>query len=178
MASEKQIEANRRNALKSTGPKTQAGRARSRMNALKHGLSRKAPPSSPPDPRVLPLARAIAGDGVTDPAALAAAEEIAVESLTLASIRIMRASLVADCSTRTLPAPAGADAASDDLATTGEADDAADDPATTRGADDAPRPDPVQELQRLERFERQALTRRSRALLRLAQIPAPTLRVM
>ena len=165
MASEKQIEANRRNALKSTGPKTQAGRARSRMNALKHGLSRKVPPSSPPDPRVLPLARAIAGDGVTDPAALAAAEEIAVESLTLASIRITRASLVADCSAPTLPAPAGAEAASDDLATTGE-------------ADDAPRPDPVQELQRLERFERQALTRRSRALLRLAQIPAPTLRVM
>ncbi len=152
MASQKQIEANRRNALKSTGPKTQAGRARSRMNALKHGLSRKARPSSPPDPRVLPLARAIAGDGVTDPAALAAAEEIAVESLTLASIRIMRASLVADRATASIVT-------------------ASVDPY----ADDAPRPDPVQEL---ERFERQALTRRSRALLRLAQIPAPTLRVM
>jgi len=34
----KQLAANRRNALKSTGPKTPNGRAVSKMNALKHGL--------------------------------------------------------------------------------------------------------------------------------------------
>ena len=39
MATEKQIAANRRNALKSTGPRTQEGKARSRGNALRHGLS-------------------------------------------------------------------------------------------------------------------------------------------
>ena len=36
--SPQQLMANRRNALKSTGPKTAAGKAVARMNALKHGL--------------------------------------------------------------------------------------------------------------------------------------------
>jgi hypothetical protein len=39
MASEKQIAANRRNAAQSTGPRTSAGKSRSRMNARRHGLA-------------------------------------------------------------------------------------------------------------------------------------------
>jgi len=38
MTSSKQIEANRRNSLKSTGPKTEAGKRTSRCNAIRHGL--------------------------------------------------------------------------------------------------------------------------------------------
>src|SRR5215211_3296493 len=38
MASKKQIEANRQNALKSSGPKTPQGKATARLNATKHGL--------------------------------------------------------------------------------------------------------------------------------------------
>ncbi len=41
MTSMAQIEANRRNALESTGPKTAEGKAASRANALKHGLAAK-----------------------------------------------------------------------------------------------------------------------------------------
>src|SRR6516165_1885865 len=37
MTSYRQLEANRRNALKSTGPKTEAGKHSSRCNALRHG---------------------------------------------------------------------------------------------------------------------------------------------
>jgi hypothetical protein len=41
MATEKQIAANRRNALKSTGPKSLRGRQNSSRNALKHGVLSK-----------------------------------------------------------------------------------------------------------------------------------------
>jgi hypothetical protein len=38
MATQLQIAANRRNALRSTGPRTELGKSISRLNALKHGL--------------------------------------------------------------------------------------------------------------------------------------------
>ena len=40
--SPKQLEANRRNAQRSTGPRTPAGKARVKFNALKHGLLAKS----------------------------------------------------------------------------------------------------------------------------------------
>src|SRR5215469_2573723 len=39
MTSIKQFEANRRNSLKSTGPKTEVGKQTSRCNAVRHGLT-------------------------------------------------------------------------------------------------------------------------------------------
>lgn len=61
MATDRQIAANRANAKKSTGPRTQAGRARSGQNARRHGLA-----AIPFDLRSSPehekLAHALAGD--------------------------------------------------------------------------------------------------------------------
>src|SRR6516164_8537654 len=39
MTSFRQLEANRLNALRSTGPRTDAGKGRSRLNAVRHGLT-------------------------------------------------------------------------------------------------------------------------------------------
>jgi len=51
MATEAQINANRANAQKSTGPRTEEGKARSSRNAAIHGLCAQSPqlPGEPPD---------------------------------------------------------------------------------------------------------------------------------
>ncbi len=53
MATDKQTEANRLNAQKSTGPRTAAGKQRSRLNALKHGLRASMPVLPGEDPEEL-----------------------------------------------------------------------------------------------------------------------------
>ena len=55
MATAAQIEANLLNAQKSTGPRTDEGKARARLNALKHGMSARTFIPVPPheDPKQL-----------------------------------------------------------------------------------------------------------------------------
>jgi hypothetical protein len=77
MASGRQIAANRRNAKKSSGPRTADGKERSRRNALSHGLSIaiRAIPTFEQD--VMLLARAVAaGEDIADAALIAADAEI------------------------------------------------------------------------------------------------------
>jgi hypothetical protein len=58
MASDKQVVANRANAKRSTGPKTAAGKALSRMNAYKHGLTAETIVIGDEDPKAFDLLRA------------------------------------------------------------------------------------------------------------------------
>ena len=58
MRSKQRLEANRVNAKRSTGPTTESGKARSKMNALKHGLSAKAVVIEGEDPREFETLRA------------------------------------------------------------------------------------------------------------------------
>src|SRR5262249_5720845 len=88
MASPRQIAANRRNALRSTGPRSPSGKARARTNALQHGFS--AATILPPelDQQAFELARHIAAEMKT--ASLAEALSIAGAQLYLMRIRRAR----------------------------------------------------------------------------------------
>src|SRR5262245_61015258 len=58
MGSKQRLEANRSNAKRSTGPRTQPGKDRSKMNGLKHGLTAKSGVIDGEDPREFEALRA------------------------------------------------------------------------------------------------------------------------
>jgi hypothetical protein len=91
MASERQISANRRNALKSTGPKSRAGKKRAGRNSLRHGLSNISAPGE--CDAVESLARRIAGDVASD-AVLRHARAAARAQLHLARIRALKTEII------------------------------------------------------------------------------------
>ena len=93
MATERQIAANRRNAVKSTGPRSSAGKRRARRNSYRHGLSVGAAGRPGCAEHVEKLARKIAGAGA-DAMVLEQARSVAQAQLDLTQIRRMRVSLI------------------------------------------------------------------------------------
>jgi len=86
MASERQIEANRRNARSSTGPRSASGKKRSSKNAFRHGLSR--PLFGAELTRELEtLAREIVGETMGEQLVMEFARAAAEAELDLARIR-------------------------------------------------------------------------------------------
>jgi hypothetical protein len=81
MASERQIAANRRNARKSTGPSSGAGKKRASRNAYRHGLTLSITSAAAYAKQLDKLARQIAGD-TEDPILLERARAIAQSNLT------------------------------------------------------------------------------------------------
>jgi hypothetical protein len=148
VATQKQIEANRRNAGKSTGPRSGAGKKRASRNAFSHGLSRPM--------FGVELARAVEAvalriladhDKANDQHARASARQIAEADFELARVQRIKVALIERAAIDTLPPMPEAE------------------PAHTAEAVRRALPD----LVRLHRYERRAAGRRDRAIRRLTQ---------
>jgi len=115
VASERQIAANRRNACKSCGPRSSAGKERASRNAYRHGLSARVVPSADLAKRIEKLARKIVGD-TADEVILENALTAAQAQFDLAGVRQVRMALMqrtavfrefesGETATTTLPSP-------------------------------------------------------------------------
>ncbi|TXN03427.1 hypothetical protein FV222_08555 [Methylobacterium sp. WL103] len=142
MTSDRAIDANRRNAQASTGPRTRRGKTQSRQNARKHGLAAAAF-----DPHAEAateyLAELIAGDFCGDPPILEAAYAVAEAQCHLRRVLVVKGTMIredAEFSER----HAKMDGSS---------------------APDAS-PELLQALERLERYERRAFSLRKSAIRR------------
>jgi hypothetical protein len=90
MATEKQVAANRANARRSTGPKTEAGKRKSSQNAYQHGLSSSELPNSSSTAVVQTIVRALLEERANDQQKVAA-QDLAQAQAALLQIQAARA---------------------------------------------------------------------------------------
>ena len=93
MASDRQITANRRNARRSTGPRSAPGRTRSRRNSFRHGLAAGVSANAGRIEQIERLARKIAGAS-PDILTLEGARTFAQAEFDLAQIRRVKVALI------------------------------------------------------------------------------------
>ena len=93
VASERQIEANRRNASRSTGPRSAAGKKRVAHNAYRHGLSLSLPSSAATEKQIDKLSCKIVGHTKSE-IILQYARDAAEAQLELEHIRKVKIALV------------------------------------------------------------------------------------
>ncbi|MBM1172036.1 hypothetical protein [Microvirga arabica] len=203
MRSPKQIAASRVNAQRSTGPRSAAGRARSRLNALKHGLSKPASAHPELQREINQLAGVLAGEAQHDPVVLVRAVRVAEAAIDVQRARRARVELM-----RHVDIAAGR--ARPDLWALPPSSALVREALKHHGQDDyikavvrlaeiaeqhmkrSPPPEEnkirdlvnetawtnlLQQLERLDRYERRARSRRDRAIRDLERMRAKSLRV-
>src|SRR5580700_1345276 len=93
MTTERQIAANRRNARKSSGPCSAAGKKRSSRSSHRHGLRARVAPGAEGAKRIDRLARKIAGRGA-DAIILEGARSAAQAEFDIAQVRWVKVAVI------------------------------------------------------------------------------------
>ncbi|MGU3661036.1 hypothetical protein [Methylobacterium fujisawaense] len=146
MISERAASANRRNAQASTGPRTLTGKARSGQNARKHGLS-VAEPAPRAEAEIERLAEFISGEYRSDPVILDSPRAVAEAQLHIQRVKIFKIALLRG---QVLAQKGVTDQESYPSAEISE--------------------EVFVQLERLERYERRALSRRKFAVRRFYEL--------
>jgi hypothetical protein len=179
MASERQIAANRRNARKSTGPRSTAGKKRAGRNAYRHGLSVSMSSNAAFAKELDRLVREIAGD-TKNAIVLERARAVAEAELDLARVRRAKVALIERASAFGELDPPQAFSSVTQIIRLLSAIDRGRVPSFPEPVDSSatmPSQEPdrsaeairrvLPELRRLDRYERRAAARRNRAVLYL-----------
>lgn len=175
MASQRQIEANRRNAAKSTGPRSRGSKKRISKNALKHGLSIPSQARGPQAGKLEKLAEQVAG-ARRDRITLELARAVAIATFDLARVRRVRTQLIKGVSALgSVDPPPIFESIRDELRylklalRTNASPLAPHAPSSTMPSDEVARDAEavrraLPELARLDRYEARAISRRDRAI--------------
>ena len=144
MTSTRKVAASRRNAARSTGPKTPGGKARASHNAYKHGLAINVLSDPAISAEVDRLARSIIGKR-REPYELAQARIVAEAEFDVLRIRAMRVKMI-------------------DAAATSSSDPSLAEEPVSEAHGVAAHLGALPQLETLERYERRAISRRGRAI--------------
>jgi hypothetical protein len=160
MATDRQIAANRRNARRSTGPRSRAGRKRSSRNSFRHGLAAGVITNAERIKWIERLTRKIAGAGA-DIVTLEWARTIAQAEFDLEQVRRVKLAVISRIGFET----------SDALRSEGQQTSADADRAESAAMPMTPSDGTAEEIRkelseqsRFDRYERRAATRRERAI--------------
>ncbi len=175
MSSDPRTPANRRNSRRSRGPTTSAGKAKSRANALRHGLASTVLAPGHLCDEVEVLAKGIAGDDA-DVSELVLARKVAAAQIDLVRVQAARVALM---NSQFVVASATKEQAAKTAKTIRNADPNApaaeplDETSVTQDMVLIPSTDILNQLARFDRYERRAVARYRHAARAFMTAQAP-----